>query len=114
MRSSNCSSDVCSSDLGAGIQRLAGRVAVEVDHIARMAGPHQAGPALGGEGIQLFDMPVGIGDRQSVVKRRSVSVRVDPGGRRKITKKHTQPRIHTVLILYLLIDQHSYFTTTYS
>src|SRR3546814_17674596 len=73
MRISDWSSDVCSSDLRG--PELAGGVETSGWREADKADPH---PNLLPEG-----------DRKSVVSGKSVSVRVDRGGRRIIKKKKT-------------------------
>src|SRR3546814_9842893 len=72
MRISDWSSDVCSSDLPV---RLAAR---------RRVGPGAVRPEASAD--RLVVVPVEV-DRKSVVEGTSVSVRVDLGGRRIITKK---------------------------
>src|SRR3546814_12534079 len=107
MRISDWSSDVCSSDLIAGANRWCQRnrnaagkdwwFADGLDHcgipsnaaLAEVAVVHDDGQvrAIGGE---QFDIAQGIAidqDRKSVVEGKSVSVRVDVGGRRIIKKK---------------------------
>src|SRR3546814_11358477 len=66
-------------------------------------GAHRAGPwatlsprrrqelALGGAGALILGAVAS--DRQRVVSGKRVSVRVDPGGRRRLKKKHTQENI---------------------
>jgi hypothetical protein len=45
----------------AGIERHARRVAIDVDHRARDAGADTTvAPRLGGEGVELFEPPVGV------------------------------------------------------
>src|SRR3546814_21075442 len=91
MRISYWSSDVCSSDLrlrlqivfhGALEDQLHGPPVLD-DRYARLAGPHIDQHFLGQ-------------DRKSVVEGKSVSVRVDLGGRRIIKKKKDtrQPQTH--------------------
>src|SRR3546814_13191067 len=101
MRISDWSSDVCSSDLlAAGLvvivvlvvqpfrQHLAGgrQHAAVAERGERRAGVEQAG------GLQFLHARQGVErfqaeDRKSVVSGKSVSVRVDLGGRRIIKKK---------------------------
>src|SRR3546814_16616759 len=79
MRISDWSSDVCSSDLAelwCSDHRIEAR---------RKAGPFDLWPT--GLGFEYF---FGFIDRKSVVQGKSVSVRVDLGGRRIIKKKNTQ------------------------
>src|SRR3546814_17396088 len=74
MRISDWSSDVCSSDLHGGIDPA-------IESIREIIGLNPVG--------HLDNLLVGE-DRKSVVKGKSVSVRVDLGGRGIITKKtHT-------------------------
>src|SRR3546814_15157786 len=99
MRISDWSSDVCSSDL-----LIATR---DVRDLHRVV-VHDVGEVIGGEPVRLEDHEVVEGrvldldrtaeqivhdrraDRKSVVEGKSVSVRVDLGGRRIIKKKkHT-------------------------
>src|SRR3546814_16395672 len=106
MRISDWSSDVCSSDLGVGRAEAGTEVAQPLG-----AGPHDEGlrAELLGEvqaviaGIGLGDgrelarpLPV-EGDRKSVVSGKSVSVRVDLGGRRIIKKKKKSTKKHKTL-----------------
>src|SRR3546814_7754398 len=89
MRISDWSSDVCSSDLSAS-WRSSARSGV----VTRRRTP--AGEAVRGRGAAA-EPPLRretgahqVGDRKSVVEGKSVSVRVDLGGGRIMTKK-TQP-----------------------
>src|SRR3546814_11545812 len=98
MRISDWSSDVCSSDLvDDGLLELGGGEG-QAPHPADRAGVDQVlGPELVGE---LAEVELGhhdpriaaehLADRKSVVQGKSVSVRVDLGGRRIITKKKKQ------------------------
>src|SRR3546814_19328106 len=93
MRISDWSSDVCSSDLAGGrtIRITAQRVAIGNADIFRPSGdPLEKLPSHGT--TESLDFPPSI-DRKSVVSGKSVSVRVDLGGRRSIKKKNTT--IHT-------------------
>src|SRR3546814_16300464 len=80
MRISDWSSDVCSSDLQSDFD------AVLADRF---------GNAVGGESwhedvaARLRGRGISLRDRKSVVSGKSVSVRVDLGGRRIIKKKNT-------------------------
>src|SRR3546814_1323841 len=102
LRISDWSSDVCSSDLPPADGGTEARVRRE----GRSAGPGLLGPPWlgfrrdGGKrlrqehGAEGHDRSAAAGrrkrpDRKSVVKGKSVSVRVDLGGRRIITKKRT-------------------------
>src|SRR3546814_17948744 len=108
MRISDWSSDVCSSDLGvavddgtiaAGIVVVAaegdgGRAgdAADMDVEAGLGGLRLAGDVafridLGGGRRDMHREVVAVVDRKSVVQGKSVSVRVDIGGRRCLNKK---------------------------
>src|SRR3546814_20168500 len=109
MRISDWSSDVCSSDLlaGLGAQPQAGAAdGVLRDHRGAGIGGHRfevteeigAEPVAGqidarrdGRFRQQF---AGFLDRKSVVSGKSVSVRVDLGGRRLINKKTTKEHLN--------------------
>src|SRR3546814_16132722 len=98
MRISDWSSDVCSSDLltdrcgerlGGHVQREDGRY---LRVLSRRLAQGRAALRAGSEGrpdqlLAGVRRPDGTGDRQSVVWGKSVSVRVDLGGRRIIKKK---------------------------
>src|SRR3546814_12081196 len=96
MRISDWSSDVCSSDLGG----LLGRVAQEVlaEHEAAVLKPAQADQeserACAARQARGFSVDESQriqrqpGDRTRVVSGKSGAVRVDLGGRRIIKKKH--------------------------
>src|SRR3546814_11060467 len=100
MRISDWSSDVCSSDL-ALVELLDPARQVTDLHRAGIGdvdpldprGPGLVGQSgavtLGarGEHDRAFDERADVGDRKSVVEGKSVSVRVDLGGRRNIHKK---------------------------
>src|SRR3546814_19639143 len=88
MRISDWSSDVCSSDLFA-------HLALEpaLDRVVEALPRHAVGEVvLAGEPF--------VGDRKSVVWGKSVSVRVDLGGRRSIKKKNniTLSAVSVILI----------------
>src|SRR3546814_13759799 len=96
MRISDWSSDVCSSDLlrhSAAKRRRAGRrghaFAVDDDRagkaVDRGAIGAEAHPTRGD--LRVGKDPGAVVDRKSVVSGKSVSVRVDLGGRRIIKKK---------------------------
>src|SRR3546814_17802643 len=95
MRISDWSSDVCSSDLGTGGARhqqhgederaLAAVEVTEMPEHDAADGPHDEADAIGRETRQDDRQ-----DRKSVVEGKSVSVRVDLGGRRIIKKKNTK------------------------
>src|SRR3546814_15300735 len=95
MRISDWSSDVCSSDLHdrQRVVDLGERAEVVVER--RHASPHVRGDASHRQ--RLVTVPVhqcerGFEDRKSVVSGKSVSVRVDLGGRRIIKKKKTNKK----------------------
>src|SRR3546814_19048081 len=103
MRISDWSSDVCSSDLGAPrIEFNHAKALGVLDPVAEDRGAagclHRALELLG----EALAMEV---DLTSVVSGKSVSVRVDLGGRRIIKKKTTQTA-HTYILLrsYLYIS----------
>src|SRR3546814_10488230 len=93
MRISDWSSDVCSSDLNSGVvlESAPGCLAVAKSRTAALHQLHLLADRLN----QGFYWPIlrevcrgaGIKDRKSVVEGKSVSVRVDLGGRRIINKK---------------------------
>src|SRR3546814_20793788 len=98
MRISDWSSDVCSSDLA--LLQLVRRGALHQQQRAQRPVPQAASqraerPASRAELCLRMQLRQGVGageragarDRQSVVSGKSVSVRVDPGGRRLIQKK---------------------------
>src|SRR3546814_10335214 len=102
MRISDWSSDVCSSDLLEGHERHPGVAArTEGQHVEAGEGHHildggvfhellgdRAGELLGPRQRSGWRQEIGIDqDRKSVVSGKSVSVRVDLGGRRIIKKK---------------------------
>src|SRR3546814_14983573 len=101
MRISDWSSDVCSSDLGAVEQpvrfaRMPESLGRHFGRIAIFRGFFNAALAQNLQFLFLRKAPVRKirrGDRKSVVKGTSVSVRVDLGGRRNIHKnKSTKKR----------------------
>src|SRR3546814_3941276 len=88
MRISDWSSDVCSSDLPAAL-------GVDMEAMrARRRQPVEIGDqqqalrcVAGGDGAKVAADAIGREDRKSVVEGKSVSVRVDLGGRSNIKKK---------------------------
>src|SRR3546814_15949156 len=108
MRISDWSSDVCSSDLATTVGATAGagggawrsqpaaHAAMRIQPASRMSGLHWLDARDGSETPARQRC---AGDRKSVVEGKSVSVRVDLGGRRIITKKkkqkHKVPGIYT-------------------
>src|SRR3546814_15883685 len=96
MRISDWSSDVCSSDLGQqGI--------VDGSAHFRRQGVERLGPVEPDAADAIFDEGQNL-DRKSVVSGKSVSVRVDLGGRRIIKKTHRHTNVtrmcHSVTTLY--------------
>src|SRR3546814_17863055 len=86
MRISDWSSDVCSSDLCVLDEGFASRHRAG-EHAALAV--HQLGRRIGDDIGAEFERTLERGgDRKSVVKGTSVSVRVDLGGRRIIKKKN--------------------------
>src|SRR3546814_17713903 len=81
LRISDWSSDVCSSDLGAEQRRRQG---LRGDAARRQGRGGGRESALSGEG--RIGIGRGVQDRKSVVSGKSVSVRVEHGGRRIIIK----------------------------
>src|SRR3546814_17299278 len=100
MRISDWSSDVCSSDLIAGVEQDQVGGIVDARGRRQGRGPGQATVTAGEIGQHTIgDTEVreveaghclGEGDRKSVVSGKSVSVRVDLGGRRIIKKTNKQ------------------------
>src|SRR3546814_17042175 len=93
MRISDWSSDVCSSDLPTAAERIDERL----EELAQSALRQERGDWAAGErGPATDGAPAGRRrrrtDRKSVVSGKSVSVRVDLGGRR-IIKKNTHARL---------------------
>src|SRR3546814_11399017 len=99
MRMSDWCSDVCSSDrIAPAPEREGGRVhaapyqpAQALDREVTVGGaalPHRELLAFAGERPDAVVPRALIVDRKSVVSGKSVSVRVDPGGRRNIQKKN--------------------------
>src|SRR3546814_14991726 len=114
MRISDWSSDVCSSDLRRLARRLCLRVGNQgrafekgnemTDRIAEFRALHVPGDPL--ILVNIWDAGsakavAAAGDRKSVVSGKSVSVRVDLGGRRIIKKKTTQDQ-HREQTTYVL------------
>src|SRR3546814_20446912 len=101
MRISDWSSDVCSSDLKRVFLKRAGEAGERAYELTADF------PVLPGDTLRL--------DRKSVVSGKSVSVRVDLGGRRSITKhiqsdtKHllstlSQPSVYNIKNLEIMIQ----------
>src|SRR3546814_18651820 len=114
MRISDWSSDVCSSDLkgtvaapAKGLHRVIGSIAalrcagqreqpraiIVVIREAAMLAPDVGGPVIG-EGV--FHPHAPREDRQSVVRGKSVSLRVDLGRRRSIIKQNKPNHIYPI------------------
>src|SRR3546814_12168263 len=99
MRISDWSSDVCSSDLVArAVQAFDGDAlaAEEIGQLAqdaRLVRRHHlddVGQQVGLNGLRPGAVTDQLQDRKSVVMGKSVSVRVDIGGRRLLQKKQTR------------------------
>src|SRR3546814_19312101 len=92
MRISDWSSDVCSSDLEEGIERR------RRNHVERRRLERRCARAHDDENAGEADdhrppaPPTHVLERKSVVKGKSVSVRVDLGGRRIIKKQRTNTK----------------------
>src|SRR3546814_16936438 len=90
MRISDWSSDVCSSDLRVRIEVIGGRQwnvprqARTANQFHGLACPERLTPR---HDMQMMRRGQAPADRKSVVEGKSVSVRVDLGGRRIIKKK---------------------------
>src|SRR3546814_21085898 len=92
MRISDWSSDVCSSDLSLAVVLHPNTSTVEV-RLADLALEDGVGVALDERRCRGLAGFLGReGDRKSVVEGKSVSVRVDLGGRRIINKKKERSR----------------------
>src|SRR3546814_14343882 len=106
MRISDWSSDVCSSDLRVHRDHLLRRLDRTLALLDRSLDLGRDG--VGELGAVTQDDQRGDGlpelvvrsaeERQSVVQGKSVSVRVDPGGRRLIKQK-TKTKIHSLVII---------------
>src|SRR3546814_12184155 len=99
MRISDWSSDVCSSDLGRHQRSITSRStgsnlpAISPFSLARNAPIAPPSPTISQIAPSDSALAASRRDRKSVVSGKSVSVRVDLGGRRIIKKKQTY--IHT-------------------
>src|SRR3546814_20069629 len=97
MRISDWSSDVCSSDLFEYVCGTSGKAGNLNGRIVEGGNPHEGRrskeyplpPLTTTLSAQLFEKDPREVDRKSVVKGKSVSVSVDLGGRRIITKTNT-------------------------
>src|SRR3546814_11264553 len=97
MRISDWSSDVCSSDLdladvrGQAVARRALEIAAAGNHHLLLIGPPGCGKTMLASRLAGVLPPAAdedaLEDRKSVVSGKSVSVRVDLGGRRIVKKK---------------------------
>src|SRR3546814_11784230 len=85
MRISDWSSDVCSSDLVAGRLNVSRQPVTHALAVLKAQGFLEAS---GRQGLTVAPIDPALLDRKSVVEGKSVSVRVDLGGRRIIKKKH--------------------------
>src|SRR3546814_11560634 len=85
MRISDWSSDVCSSDLRRPPRSASQSCSRNVR--AKLSGPPETAAATAGRGSK--GASAAMADRKSVVEGKSVSVRVDLGGRRIFKKKTT-------------------------
>src|SRR3546814_18071485 len=104
MRISDWSSDVCSSDLDVDVHELA-VLGVDLDGARVAVGPavadaeHEVGPEKGGVAVAVAGLQADHAghqrDRKRVVSGKSVSVRVDLGGRRFIKKKKYNIHLET-------------------
>src|SRR3546814_20156266 len=108
MRISDSSSDVCSSDLDVDAGERATQKGDLVAHVL-----HGVAGCLDDADAQLIgdlQQRPGQGDRKSVVSGKSVSVRVDLGGRRIINKKkrHLKPTPNYTYITSNIKIKHTY------
>src|SRR3546814_12943380 len=109
MRISDWSSDVCSSDLagtGDTFGAVVGKAKLVQGDAPRIEGLQiiwKQDPKVPGRGHFSHRLAFSPEDRKSVVQGKSVSVRVDLGGRRIIKKQNTQPATRQK---YLAIQQH--------
>src|SRR3546814_18921995 len=94
MRISDWSSDVCSSDLSLQPQQRSADEQTELYNVDRVS----KSEGLDGLPADYSKLPPQVPelgpDRKSVVSGKSVSVRVDLGGRRNIKKKNKKCTIH--------------------
>src|SRR3546814_11935123 len=90
MRISDWSSDVCSSDLASCISFVSA-AAIEDGIVERLRLDRMVLPVRNTRGIGKAQMKLNE-DRKSVVEGKSVSVRVDLGGRRIIKQKKQQEK----------------------
>src|SRR5262249_44267059 len=65
----------------AGIERGAGRIAIDVDDAARQRGVHRGRTEIGSEGVELVDVPVGVVTRELLRDEAVLAVvgNVEPG-----------------------------------
>src|SRR3546814_16270766 len=102
MRISDWSSDVCSSDLPLTFDE--GNGLVMIGHLHAVERPHEAFHIDRQVDVERAPRRANVGiDRQSVVEGKSVSVRVDFGGRRVITQK-TKPLRVWIIMYYTYIN----------
>src|SRR3546814_16218293 len=95
MRISDWSSDVCSSDLGEVAVESQQRQVGDAADREPWPGDRMAERALGSNGRHAHHRREAEQDRKSVMQGKSVSVRVDIGGRRINTQKMTTSTIIT-------------------
>src|SRR3546814_14122756 len=79
IKSSHCKKDALARRLQQSTQLPAGQPAMSIENIEKLIADHR---------VEFVDL-----DRKSVVSGKSVSVRVDIGGRRIIQKKKTKSKI---------------------
>src|SRR3546814_15166985 len=111
MRISDWSSDVCSSDLGVPVVGPLLDGALQLGQLSPVQRRDQVSPAQVAVDAVAVD-PVGNGgdrlaDRKSVVSGKSVSVRVDLGGRRILKKTK---KLHTHILDSRTIIYYHYIT----
>src|SRR3546814_13425820 len=111
-RISDWSSDVCSSDLylAGGIEEHDADTRPIGARIAGMRRRHcvRCGAGSAETGASAMPLPSSEADRKSVVLGKSVSVRVDLGGRRIIKQKNYE------VIIHLIETQHKNTTNNYT
>src|SRR3546814_20550622 len=105
MRISDWGADVCSSDLPSG-GRISSGYGMRRHPILGYKRMHAGVDFAGGYGAPIH---AATEDRKSVVSGKSVSVRVDPGGRRIIKKKkEIEPTIARRASYNLINSQHQH------
>src|SRR3546814_13006917 len=112
MRISDWSSDVCSSDLPWSSHASSSRAMVGRACAPARAGQRQVGErTLAVTAVAAVEQHWGAPDRKSVVEGKSVSVRVDLGGRRNIKKKTQQSQTHESKVQRNVTDNKTVTTT---